>query len=394
MAVIRSILLHHHATIYTNPITGQMYTFSFIGRWVNELSTHFDKIGLLFHESDIKSDRHDTLLLSDNITIETLGAPGKAYDRFQKLARVKSACEKASNKYDILIIRGITPRQYTVFNAVKVKYKVYLLVGSIEDSKPSFKLHPNGIYLSLMYHIRVRELGKIARMADLMMANSPKVVEEIRAIFSVESVYSPTNTIKSIELRPFRNKKIEQLVKIYFCGRIVAEKGIFEFLEAVSILQEKGINCRVTLIGNVSSKIKLEFQNLPYWHKIEEVVEFTGFVQFGDSLLDLFDKHDIYVLPSYHEGFPHSIWEAAAVSTPVITTPVGGIPGILTENEVWFIPVKNARALSKKIIELIEHPEVVKIKTRTLHNLLQNNTLESGVEQLVRSLKNCIVEIE
>lgn len=394
MTVIRSILVHHHATIYTDLATGEMYTYSFIGRWVNELSRHFDKVGLLFHESKTKSQKHDTLLLGDRIVIESFGSPGRGWDRLQKISRVKAACKRASGKYDALLIRGITPRQYTVLNNVHVKLVAYILVGSIRDSKPTFQLSKTGLYLYFMYFVRLLELKKIAKRANLMMANSPKVVEEIKQNFTVEAIYMPTNTIKKCELRPFRNKVIGNPIRFYFCGRVVKDKGIFELLEAVSILNEKGINCRATITGIVSADVQAEFQSLPYWHVIKDLVEFTGFVYFGEDLLNLYESQDIFVLPSYHEGFPHSIWEAAAVSTPVITTPVGGIPGILTNEEVWFVSVKSARALAEKVIELIQNPDLVNVRTRALYSLLQKNTVESGVEKLAYSLKNCTIESE
>ena len=386
MAVIRSILVHHHATIYTDPVTGEMYSYSFIGRWVNELSRHFDKVGLLFHEVSTRSGRHDTVLNPENITLETLGPPGKGYDRFQKMARVKAACNKASGNYDALIIRGVTPRQYTVFNAVNVNFKAFLLVGSIRDSKPHFQLTISGFLAYLMYHIRNGELRKISKKANLIMANSPKVVTEIRNTFGVNSLFIPTNTLRKNEIRLLRHKEIGAQVSLYFCGRMVVDKGIFELLEAVSILNRRNIDCRLTFTGIMQEELMLKFKKLTYWDEIENKIRFTGFVIFGEDLHDLYDSHDIYVLPSYHEGFPHSIWEAAAVSTPVITTAVGGIPGILTDKEVWFIPKQQPIAIADKVIEIVANPHKVWDKTKALYKLVQKNTVEAGVKKLVIGL--------
>jgi glycosyltransferase involved in cell wall biosynthesis len=271
MAIDKKILVHHHATVYTDPQNGLRYTYSFIGRWINELSVHFEKVGILFHESTVKSKRHDTLLVSDNIVLETLGAPGKAYDRFQKMNRVKAACKKASNKYDIFLIRGITPRQFTVFRHVKVPVKMYLLVGSLIESKPKFKFELTGLYLYIMFVIRKIEFGKIAREA-IMLANSPKVNEEILSLFGVKSKFIPTNTIKQDELRPWRNKIIGEEVSLFFCGRMVVDKGIYELLESLYILNAEKDTYFLTFTGDLTDGLKNNFEKLPFWNKIKEKV--------------------------------------------------------------------------------------------------------------------------
>lgn len=390
MAINKSILIHHHATVYTDPQTGLRYTYSFIGRWINELSLHFEKVGILLHESSVKSKRHDTLLIGDNIQLESLGAPGRAYDRFQKMARVKEACQKASGSYDILLIRGMTPRQFTVFKNVKVPVKMYLMVGSLIESKPKFKLDLTGLYLFIMFFIRKYEFGKIAKQA-IMLANSPKVNQEIYQLFGVHSKFIPTNTIKKDELRPWKYKEIGDKVSLFFCGRLVADKGIYELLEALYLLNKKDDSYTLTFTGDFSGDLKSSFEALPYWNQIQEKLRFTGFVNFGKELLDLYDSHDMYVLPSYHEGFPHSIWESAAVSTPVITTAVGGIPGILTDEHVWFIPVRSAEAIVNTVLELKHNAEERKLKTKNILELLKDNTVEAAVLKLENTISECLI---
>jgi glycosyltransferase involved in cell wall biosynthesis len=381
MAINKKILIHHHATVYTDPQTGLRYTYSFIGRWINELSIHFEKVGILFHESTVKSKRHDTLLVGDNIILETLGSPGKAYDRFQKMARVKAACKKASYAYDVLLIRGMTPRQFTVFKHVNVPVKMYLMVGSLIESKPKFKFDLTGLYLYIMFIIRKLEFGKIASEA-IMLANSPKVNEEILSLFGVKSKFIPTNTIKQDELRPWKNKVVGEEVSLFFCGRMVADKGIFELLEALYLLNKQIDSYSLTFTGDLSADLKSNFEKLPFWNHIKDRVRFTGFVSFGKELLDLYDSHDIYVLPSYHEGFPHSIWESAAVSTPVITTSVGGIPGILNDSHVWFIPVKSPEAIANAVLEVQNNIEARELKTKNILELLKENTVEAAALKL------------
>ena len=51
----------------------------------------------------------------------------------------------------------------------------------------------------------------------------------------------------------------------------------------------------------------------------------------------------ILVLPSYHEGFSHIIWEAAVMKVPVIVTDVGGIKSLITGNDAYFINLSHLK---------------------------------------------------
>jgi glycosyltransferase involved in cell wall biosynthesis len=94
------------------------------------------------------------------------------------------------------------------------------------------------------------------------------------------------------------------------------------------------------------------------------------------------------VLPSYHEGFPRTIWEAMANSLPVIATRVGGIPNYLKNNE-------NAILIEPKIVEDI----VISVKKLINDNNLREKIVVNGLEiakqnTLEKSTKNIIKIIE
>ena len=70
---------------------------------------------------------------------------------------------------------------------------------------------------------------------------------------------------------------------------------------------------------------------------------------------------DVLVLPSYFEGMPICILEAMTYAIPVITTPVGGIPEIMTDGiEGTFITPGDKKALAQAIDMYLEHPELLK----------------------------------
>ena len=70
---------------------------------------------------------------------------------------------------------------------------------------------------------------------------------------------------------------------------------------------------------------------------------------------------DVYLLPSYHEGFPRTIWGAMSNGLPVISSSVGSIPDILTHKEnVFLIEPKNINSLYEAILEVVNNAKLRK----------------------------------
>lgn len=376
------ILIHHHATVYRDPEIGALFLPSFIGCWVNEISKLVSHVGLLFHESKQKTSRHDTLITGDNVIHENLGAPGNYKDLLKKNRRIKEVCRQVKPNYDILIIRGFTPGQYRVFRELSTLKVFFLLVGALKSSKPPLRFNMIGLIQYIYFFKRRSELGRIAKKA-VLLANSPAVVDEIKEVYDKEARYVSTNTLTIADIRPEKNWNPESPLRLFFCGRIVEDKGIFELLEAFYFLLKSGVDARLNLAGSAASEMKQRMRELAYWKEIEQKINFLGFVQFGPELLNTYSEQDIFVLPSYHEGFPHSIWEASATSVPVIVTPVGGIPGIINENEVAFIRTKSSDDIIKAIHFMLEHLEETNKTMNRLYQKTKLHTVEKGVETLL-----------
>ena len=112
---------------------------------------------------------------------------------------------------------------------------------------------------------------------------------------------------------------------------------------------------------------------------------FHGFVPFGDKLFQHLKNSSILVLPSYHEGFPYIIWEAAVMKVPVIVTDVGGIKSLITENDAYFIKPKSSSEIVNAVNFLIKNPQITKDKINNLSKSFLNYSLESGVINLVKN---------
>lgn len=143
--------------------------------------------------------------------------------------------------------------------------------------------------------------------------------------------------------------------KLIFCfvGRINKNKGIRELLNAFNQLSEDHKNVALLIIGPEDEKDIIEVVEA----KQNSQIVFTGF----SKEIPLFiGGSDIFVLPTYREGFSMVIQEAMAMKVPVITTEVPG-PSEVIEDKLsgWLVPSQDWESLYKIMKEIISDPSLI-----------------------------------
>lgn len=145
---------------------------------------------------------------------------------------------------------------------------------------------------------------------------------------------------------------------VLLAARLLADKGVREFVQAARLLKQRGASARFCLVGTVdrANPTSLTDAELAQWAS-EGIVELWG--HRSDMPLVL-AAAQVVVLPSYYgEGLPKVLIEAAACGRAVVTTDhpgcrdaiVPGVTGIL-------VPVRNAAALADALVGLINDPEL------------------------------------
>ncbi len=146
-------------------------------------------------------------------------------------------------------------------------------------------------------------------------------------------------------------------VKILFASRLLREKGIVELLAAARILRTSGVNAEFLLAGglypgNPSSLSESDIATI----KGEGIVSCLGHI---DDMHPLLAAADIVVLPSYREGTPRILIEAAAMGTPIVATDIAGCLGLVQDGVNGFlVPVQDATALAATLQRLIADREL------------------------------------
>ncbi len=349
------LLIHHHAVAFQSP-SKEIFVPSFIGRWVNALASQVGQIGLLLYQSDTIRPEQDEIVQANNVTLWSLGPPGKTWDRVARINHLRKVCAKASQEADGLLVRGVTPRQMDVWNSTTLQNKAFLLVGSLKQTKPVLNPTFWGLYGFLIWYWRLIEVMRMTRQG-VVIANSPYLVSEL-AQFNRHSSFVPTNSIRLEEFPPFLVRKLSDPGRILFCGRVVAEKGIVELIQAVAKLNQLQ-PCVLDIVGPFEPRFRMMIETLSGELGIFESIHWHGRIPYGDALFAMYRQADVFILPTYFEGFPHVIWEAAANCCPVITTRVGGIPAIWKDSlHGLLVSPKDADALFEAVLKLFNDEDL------------------------------------
>jgi glycosyltransferase involved in cell wall biosynthesis len=144
---------------------------------------------------------------------------------------------------------------------------------------------------------------------------------------------------------------------VLLVSRMLNDKGVREFVAAAQALRRKGIPSRFVLVGgpdplNPNSLTTEELEAIAS----DGYVEWLG--QRGD-IPGLYARADIAVLPSYREGLPKSLLEAAAAGLPIVATDTSGCREVVEPNlNGLLVPVGNAEALAAALERLLQDKEL------------------------------------
>lgn len=144
---------------------------------------------------------------------------------------------------------------------------------------------------------------------------------------------------------------------VLFASRLIAEKGLFEYVEAARMLKERGIHATFQIAGSpdTGNPSSISDEDLELWRR-EGAVDLLGHVENVD---DLIAQSTMVVLPSYREGTPRILLEAAAMAKPIVATDVPGCREVVDDGvNGYLVPVKSATALAEAIEKVLVAPEL------------------------------------
>lgn len=149
----------------------------------------------------------------------------------------------------------------------------------------------------------------------------------------------------------------EDVPVIGFVGRLGREKGCHELLIAFKRVKEVFPKAKLLFVGPIEKKETMEPDVLDYFENNDDIIK-TGRVTNVEKYTSAMD---VYVLPSYREGFGMGVIEASAMGVPVVVTQYPGPSSAMKEGiSGYSVPVKDVTKLTDYILYLLRNPELAK----------------------------------
>lgn len=278
----------------------------------------------------------------------------------------------------------ITPGQ-TFFGMMK--YAGFILLSSLLGKEIVIHIHGNHIgreYQSLsgwkkrcFYYLLSKTTKGIVLSKSLKKNMTPFIAENrIHVLHNFAEDYIARSD----------HKKTFQKLKIIYLSNLMEEKGIYDVLEALKLLEVKGVLYEAKIAGAIDltqkDRIQQELASL-------DNTKYLGIVK-GTQKKELLDWGNIFVLPTYYrmEGQPISILEALATGNVILTTRHAGIPDII-ENDVHgnFIKKQDPNDIYEKLLTFnTSKKRVQEISESNTKYFLENFTTLQFKENLVNIL--------
>lgn len=220
------------------------------------------------------------------------------------------------------------------------KVKMLHTLHSIPQAENNYKIRE--IITGFLYKTKKAIPVAISAENQKLIADYYKLGKE-----SIEVIGNPVITKKYYHKNIY-NKNGIVLITV---GRLSKEKNQIMMIHVLAEVVKEYHNIRLIIVGDGKERgyLEQEAANLG----VKKNIEFVGKVVDVENYLC---NADIFLLSSLYEGVPLSILEAMAAGLPIVSTNVGGIKDIVTDNGV-LVPPNDVNKMKEAIIELIQKPE-------------------------------------
>ena len=167
---------------------------------------------------------------------------------------------------------------------------------------------------------------------------------------------------------------------VAFVSRMLKDKGLLELIEAIKILRSRHIKAQFHFWGDIDplNPSSITTQELNNWQQ-DGLIVWHGATK---EVASVYQKSLLVVLPSYREGLPKTLLEAASCGRAIVTTDVPGCREVVQNNKNGFlVPSKEAFSLADAIQELITNSPLRKKMGKQGREIIERNFTEKEIIQ-------------
>ncbi|WP_256488773.1 glycosyltransferase family 4 protein [Halohasta salina] len=221
-----------------------------------------------------------------------------------------------------------------------------------------------------------------ARGADRIIAISEEMREQLinRYYLDESKITRISHGVDTNRYRP-HEKRHEAVsadaLTLLFVGRLVSRKRADLAIEALAAADRSDIELLVAGTGRLEADLK----KLAREHGVSDQVTFLGYVSEEDLPL-LYSSVDATLFTSDYEGFGLVFMESLASGTPVIGTPVGGIPDVIEDGANGYVCPHDSSALAGRILELADDPKRLAAMSTAAKNAVRTRNWEDVAKRV------------
>lgn len=189
-------------------------------------------------------------------------------------------------------------------------------------------------------------------LVDFIIVSSPELVD----FDSIQRFHSKIIFWDHRYIDPEKFKFITPLEQrdqiVGFVGIMNKNKGIHKLIGAIPKIVKEKPSTTFLIVGDgpLFDWVKMKIEEM----ELKDHVQLTGWVP-RERLYNELNKMKLLVVPSEREGFPKVVIEAIFCGTPVLATPVGGIPDLIKEGKTGFIlRTSKPSVIAKKVLEILD----------------------------------------
>lgn len=214
--------------------------------------------------------------------------------------------------------------------------------------------------------------SKIARLLYKIALRIPSKVffqnEDDRTLFIDSKLVDedktdvlPGSGIDTVKFSPIEDMKRSSSFSFLFIARLVRDKGLVEYVDAVRILKVKYPLVKFVVLGAFypGNPTAITQEEMTKWEQ-EGIVMYLGT---SDDVPSVIAQADCIVLPSYREGLSRVLLEAASMARPIVTTDVSGCREVVDDGINGFLcKVKDAEDLARQMEKMLQLDQIQRIQ--------------------------------
>ena len=315
----------------------------------------------------------------NNLDLKVLPEGLNEYHKVQYIARGSNKrSDQKINLKNIKVGKSILKFIAFVINSLKIPNATYLIVCITPYTFLSFLIlflfrKKVFIYLFSSGHEEYRHiLGKwfvwIYHIMFIIVTSYAKVIVCHKRLFDEKKshlVY--ISRLDDDWFKDYKNAPLDK-PKFLYVGRMSPEKGIFNFLEMFDQIK---FDSQLSIVGNTEKN-----------NNSNKKVNYLGYISSPRSLINIYDNHNIMVLPSFTEATPYVVDEALSRKRPVII--FEDIDYIVRDKKGIFISKRDEVSFSKTTKHIMDHYTEIQ-KSMEKNNLPTKNSMIKQISDIIKS---------